>query len=399
MTVVGLVAEGEDPWVLPAATRVDQRWVTGGLRELYLVLVAAAAAGEEAELRGPVVVSEIEAICAQTGARVALPETARQVREDDVVVVLCGQPDPRFYARRMLAPGRTAIMVLSATGLFGWPFAAGWERRDPLDVDPAEVGRPEHLAAMDALGFTVWTNNPHVVRQGAATGVVAHDVKSGLPTPPPTVPSKTVDVVVVTDNRWWPLTERAVASLDGAVTVDRVPSLTRDELQGRLGAGRIFLHMAAIEGHSTLGEEARLHGTVPIGLASNRFGVGFREDEGGLAVERPEDAGAVVRALLGNPERLARLADAGRRKAVDELRWEPFVAKLRAALDALPDDDPARPARGEIGRMLADERLGLLGLANEAQARWEELRGRRSVGVALNLARGAAAIRGRITRR
>jgi hypothetical protein len=299
----------------------------------------------------------------------------------------------------MLAPGRTAILVLSATGLFGWPFTAGWERREPLDVDPAAVGHPEHLAAMDALGFTVWTNNPHVMRQAADAGVVAHDLKSGLPTPPPAVPAKTVDVVAVTDNRWWPLTERAVASLDGGVTVDRVPSLTRDELQHRLGAGRIFLHMAAIEGHSALGEEARLHGTVPIGLASNRFGVGFREDEGGLAVERPEDAGAAVSALLGDPQRLARVADAGRRKAVDELRWEPFVAKVRAALDALPEGDAARPARGEIGRMLADERLGLLGLANEAQGRWEELRGRRSVGVALTLARRAAAIRGRITRR
>jgi len=367
VTVVGLVAEGEDPWALPPAWEIEQRWITGGVRELYLLLAAAAAAGERAELRGPVVRAELDRICADAGVAVDLPGAARMPADDDVVLVLAGHQDPRFFARRMLSPARTAILVLAATGLFGWPFAAGWTSRDPLDADPDEVGRPEHLAAMADLGFAVWTNNPRVVADAATVGVRAVDVHSGSPRPLPPVPAKAVDVAAVTDNRWWPLTAQALDALGPGVTVDRVEAVDNDELRRRLGAARVFVHMAAIEGHSTLGEEARSLGTVPVGLRSNRFGVGFREDEGGLAVATPQDAGPAIRALLGDPARLARIAAAGRARAQADLAWAPCVERMRAALAGLADD-PGRAARGEIGRLLADERLGLLGLVNEARA-------------------------------
>src|SRR4051812_29302433 len=208
MTVVGVVAEGEDPWALPAAWPVDDRWVTGGVRRLYQVLAAAALAGEEAELRGPVAVDELARVCRAAGAHVAAPREPRAPRPDDIVLVLAGQPDPRFYARRALSPASAVILVFGPPGFYGWPFTAGWTRKPALELDPDEVGRPEHVAAMAAMGFTLWTNTPRLAALGDAAGVAMTHIGRGNPEPPPPLPDKTVDVAVVTANRWWPLARR-----------------------------------------------------------------------------------------------------------------------------------------------------------------------------------------------
>jgi glycosyltransferase involved in cell wall biosynthesis len=208
------------------------------------------------------------------------------------------------------------------------------------------------------MGFAVWTNNPEFARVADQAGVAPACIGRGEPGGPPTVAPKRVDVAAVTANRWWPLAERAIGRLAPATTVDRLPELPRDELLRRISAARVLVHPAAIEGHSGLGEEARARATVPVGLTSNRFGVGFREDEGGLAVERVEDVAPAVEALLEEPERLERIARAGRRKALADVAWEPFVGRVRHALDTLPDH-PGRVALGAMGRALAVERRDL----------------------------------------
>jgi hypothetical protein len=160
---------------------------------------------------------------------------------------------------------------------------------------------------------------------------------------------------VVTANRWWPHAQRALDGVRSGVSVDRIPEVGRDELLARVGAARVLVHVPTIEGHSAIGEDARARGTVPVGLRSNRFGEGLCEEEGGLGVD---DVGAVapaVHALLDDPPRLARIAAAGRRKAQADLAWEPFVARVRAALRALPEH-PARDALATMGAALAAER-------------------------------------------
>ena len=366
VTVVGLLAEGEDPWALPAARPVRPPWVTGGVRRLFRTLAAAAVAGERAEIRGPVPVEQLAEICRPAGVRVELPAVPRDPRPDDVVLVLAGQPDPRFYGRCALSPARTVILVLGPPGFYGWPFTAGWERRPPLEVDPEEVGRPEHVAAMAALGFTLWTNSDRLAALGGAGGVPMTNVGRGTPEPPPELPDKTVDVAVVTANRWWPRARLALEGLRPGVTVDRVPEVGHAELTARVGAARVLVHVPAIEGHSAINEEARARGTVPVGLRSNRFGEGLREEEGGVGVDGLDEVAPAVHALLDDPGRRARLADAGRRKALADLDWEPYVERVRTALGALPDR-PGRAALAEMGRALAADRRLLVELAESQE--------------------------------
>jgi glycosyltransferase involved in cell wall biosynthesis len=168
-------------------------------------------------------------------------------------------------------------------------------------------------------------------------------------------PEKHVDVVILTGNRWFPLAREAVAPLRTDVSVAEVPPVPHPLLLEQLGAAKIFVHPARIEGRSRLSEEARSMGTVPIMLTSNRFGEGLAEDSGCVAVDDLRAIAPAVHALLDDPDRLARLAGAGYRNAREISEWRPFVTRVADAL-ARADQEVARftASRAVLGERLIE---------------------------------------------
>jgi hypothetical protein len=325
---------------------------------MHEIAAATSLAGHDVELRGLFLPRLVEDLTRLTGARIATPLTPREATPEDLVITTEGHPNPRDWATAMLSPARTIITVLAPPGLFGWPFVDGWTLRDPLDVDPADVGHAEHLTAMEAAGFELWTNNAEIARLAAGAGVECTDIGRGSPGGTPATPPKTSDVAVVTANRWSALAQRAIAGLE--ISVDRIPPTPHAELLARVGAARILVHLPRIEGHSRIATEARAMGTVPVGLESNRFAAGMREAEGGLCVKRVEDVAPAVLELLADPVRLSHMAEAGKRTAAAELDWDGFAERVATALAAPARPNAARAAVAAMGRAVTADRQALL---------------------------------------
>jgi hypothetical protein len=276
-------------------------------------------------------------------------------------------------------PSTPVYLALAAPGLFGWSFVPGWRYVDALEVDPSSVGRPEHYRAIDALGYVVWSNARTVADEFAAAGVPAVNIGEAWPAPAPPLPAKDVDVVTIGANRWAPVTRRALAGFRG--TWRELPMLPNTQLMTELGRGRVFVHCPRIEGGSRVAAEARRMGTFCIGLASNRFAVGFDEASGGMLVERLGDVSAVVEQLLADPDDVAHRAARARAQSSEATNWGAFVDRVRAAIAAIGHEPaPRHPAwrqvTAELARRDADrERL------------LDAVRARRSVRVADGLSR------------
>jgi hypothetical protein len=109
-------------------------------------------------------------------------------------------------------------------------------------------------------------------------------------------------------------------------------------------------------------------------LASNRMAEGAEAASGGVSVAEVSQMAAAVHELLGDPARLGRLAEAGRRDARTAGEWDPFVARVTAAL-ATPDGGVARfaTARVAVGRALASRERALTDRLGALEARMSEL--------------------------
>ena len=364
MTVVVWLASGEAGWDLEEARPYHPRWIGGGIRTLYEVAAALAAAGHEVELRGNFSPRHLDEICEAAGARPELPEAPRPPEASDTVIVSEGIDVPEAHARLALSPARAVLMVLGPPGLVGWPFAAGWSRPDPVAVDLDELARPDHFRAAAGLGYELWTHTPGLARAAEGAGVACRLVGNGVPGGYPTpARARDIDVVWLSENRWAPLARPVVDRL-AALGVEclAVEETGQRELLEVFGRARVLLHPVRIEGHSRIGCEARGMGAVPVVLPSS-FGVGLDEAGGAVAVADASDMARAVVELLNSPDRLARLSAAGMRSAREQVEWEPFVERVEAALGE-EADDPVRPARATIGEALrerhrsAEQRLG-----------------------------------------
>ena len=346
----------------------DKPFVPGGELNCMQLAFAAAAAGHEVELRGwlhePTFARFAEAVGASP--RTDLP--ARPPEAGDLVVVPEGWQDPLEYLALTLSPARLALFVLAAPGLFGWSFAGDWSRPDPLTVDIGSLARPEHFAGMAALGFELVTHSEGLVRAAAAGGVPCTQLGTGIPWALDEPAEKSVDAVGLLANRWAPLV-RAVAGSLGDGRVDLVDEAPNDEVVRRMARSRVLIWPSRVEGHATIPHEARSVGCVPVALSTNPFAVGLDEAHGAVVVDEVEQIAPAAAALLGDPDRLAALAERARATAREEVAWARFADRVRDWLAAPAPADAGRAARAAAGAALAAHRERERA---EAQRRLEE---------------------------
>ncbi len=357
--------DGLDPLKLARARSHDRQSIPGGVRVLHELAVAAAAAGFESEIRGQFDGAVLHGLCSAAGVRVGTPDTSRAADADDVVCVPDGIADPTFFIRVALMRSRPVYLAMGPPGLVGWSFTPGWRLTEPLDIDVDTVGLPEQFRSIDILGYRVWANAQPIADAFAAAGVPATILHEGWCVDAPQETQKDVDVVTVGENRWAPITRRALEGFSG--TWRELPPMPNEQLMTELGRGRVFVHCARVEGHSRLATEARLMGTCCVGLASNRFAVGFDEDAGGALVDRPEDVVGVVERILADPDELRRRQLRARAQARSTTDWKLFVQRVGDALAAIEAETerPDAPWR-DLGELLVrrdrdlNEHLALL---------------------------------------
>jgi hypothetical protein len=329
----------------------DKPFVPGGELNCMQLAFAAAAAGHEVELRGWLHEPTFRRFEEAAGVAPRVELEARAPGDQDIVIVPEGWHDPVEYLMLALSPARLALFVLAAPGLFGWPFTDGWSRPDPLTVEIATLARPEHFAAMKAVGFELITHSPGLVRAAAAGGVEARFVGTGLPWSQPKPAEKVVDALMLLANRWAPLA-REVAGALGSVTVDVLDEAPNDEVVRRMASARTLIWPSRVEGHATIPHEARTVGCVPVALSTNPYAVGLDESRGAVVVDEVDGLAPALHALLANPSRLAELAQRARSTSREEVAWRPFVDRVADWLASPPLYDPGRPARAGAGRAL-----------------------------------------------
>lgn len=347
------IPTGDHGWEIEPARQLDSVWIGGGLRTLHELAVAIACTGREVEMRGAVHAPTLDALADAAGARPELPERPRELTAADTVILPEGTDDPAVYARLSLSPARAIVAVLAAPGLIGWPFVPGWSRPDPLIVPIDSLARPEHFRGAAALGLELWTHSPGLQAAANAAGVECRFLGNGsplrFPDPPP---AKDIDVVTLRDARWWPLAKPVVRRLaDRGIDCVPVPTSDNEHVLEVFGRARILLHPSRVEGHSRVGCEARAMGAVPVVPDTNPFAVGLDEAGGSLALPADADTAGAIAGLLADPDRLARLSATAVRTARKQVEWEPFLARVEAAL-ASPPVEPARLSRGAAGAAL-----------------------------------------------
>lgn len=352
---------------------VERPYLPGGEHNMYEFAFAAAALGHDVELRGWLHRPSFQRLAVGAGTQPRVELEARYPRAGDLVIVPEGWRDPLEYGQVLLSPATPALFLLAAPGLFGWPFTASWELPDPLTVGLDTVARPEHFKAASDLGFRLLTHSPAIADAGRNAGAECSFVGTGRPawTPPPPT-DKRIDVAAVMDNRWAPLAEEVLRSLEPHVTVDRVEQVDNDELLERLSRARILVWPSRIEGHATIPWEARSAGCVPVALDSNRFAVGLDPAHGALLVSDHWQLASTVMTLLEDRPRLQQLSELGRRTAPAEVDWKAYLARVEAFLASTGGPDTAVAPRAGIGEALRrrwDQR------AENAQSRLEAVTG------------------------
>jgi hypothetical protein len=360
-----------DPGVLARSDFVDQRWIHGGVRSMHELAFAATAAGHEVELRGWLDRPLFEQLAAASGVTPGLADKTRQAVADDIVVVANSFADPLTYGLPWLSEARLVLLTLAPLGLLGWPFVPGWSPPSALGATPEHVNRSGHFDALTAMGIVLWTNAQAVAELAAARGLHSAMLGCGQPIPFPDAPSKSVDVAWLTDNRWASRSRAIVAKLSCRTCA--VPTAGHDEMLEHLGQARILLHPGGVEGEPRITREARAMGTVPVALDGNPVARHLTDADGVVAVEHLETIPATVSALLADPDRLSSLAARAMATARSEVAWDPYVARVNAAIDAVPEPDAATGARATIGARFRGNAAELIAAVDKARARVAEL--------------------------
>jgi hypothetical protein len=260
--------------------------------------------------------------------------------------------------RPWLSPAQFVLFVMAPLGLMGWPFTADWERPSPLTVPFEDVGRVEDYRTLAAMGIVVWSNAQVTIDAAKAGGAHCAFLGNGIPMSfPPRTQDKTVDVAWLTDNRWAPFARDLAAQVDGSV--DAIESLDHPEVLKRLERAKILLYPARIEGESRITREARAMGTVPVVPRGNPIATKLGEADGVLAVDELASIPAAISALLADPERLTKLSERASATARADAAWEPYVARVKEAVESLPGPDPFLGARAAMGAAVRErvERL------------------------------------------
>jgi hypothetical protein len=348
-------------WAMPAAEPYDNGWVEGGRRTMHELAAAIACTGRRVEFRGEMSLPVLEEVSTAAGVRVELPGDPRHPSASDTVIVNEGVADPRVYARLALSPARTVLLVLGPLGMFGWPFVeTPWTKPDHETMDLSSLSRPEHFAGAAALGFEMWSHTPAFARVAEAAGLRCALVGRGRPAPfPAPAAERDIDVLMLERSHWPRSSRRIAKDLDAAgLHVVTLPVSGHARVLESLGRARVLVHPARAEASPRIGSEARAMGAVPVVLGTNPFGSGMDEAHGIVTVDAVDEVSAAVADLLADPRRLELLSARGIETARRETAWEPYVERVREALDAAPAPaaaDPGRAARAGLGAALRAE--------------------------------------------
>jgi glycosyltransferase involved in cell wall biosynthesis len=316
---------------------------------MHELAFAAVAGGWPVEVRGWFERSLFEDLAAAISAAPECPREPRAPRANDVIVLPAGHIEPAVYAGPWLSAGRLIVLALSPLGMLGWPFTAGWRRPSHLDLTPQQVNRPEYFAALAKMSIGLWTNSELTAARARAAGVQTAYLGEGRPEgypPPPT--QKPLDVVWVQNNRWGTVAEPLAARL--TCSMASIGTVSHPEMLRRLGEARVLLYPGQVEGEPRLTREARAMGTVPVVVrGANPYSSRLSEDHGVVGADSLKAIPATIMRLLEEPEKWSALSSRAIATARSEGAWERYVRRVNDALEAEPEADPARPARGDMG--------------------------------------------------
>ncbi len=333
---------------------------------MYELAAAIAATGQPVELRGTIDRDVFEEICEAAGARPDLDPAPRVPSAADTVILAEGWPNP-LYAPYVLSGARCVMMLLAPPGFAGWPYTdERWEKPDPLTVDPASLGRPEHFRAIAGLGCEMWTHSKGIQGAALGAGVECTFIGSGRPGTFPPPGAKEVDLAVLEHNRWATVALRVASDVGHSLL--QIPTAPNDEVLRCLGSARVLVWPSRVEGHSRVQVEARAMGTVPVALSSNRFAEGLGREGGAVLVDSIEEMAPAIRALLVRPAELTELAARAQETARAQVEWEPYVRRVEAALSSLAPARAGAAARDRIVGELAGEERRMRARITELEA-------------------------------
>jgi hypothetical protein len=227
----------------------------------------------------------------------------------------------------------------------------------PLD----EIGTPASFRAIDALGYSMWTNAHGIADAAAAAGVTSTWIGTGTPVPFPEPNRRTYDVAVIEENRWHRAATSVAAALGGVSVLRIGPVASTYSLCRHLAEARVLIWPSRVEGMSRVAREARAVGTVPVALDTNPFVTMDDHGEGVVLVHDLDEMALEVRRLLADPGRLEALSHAGRESVRSQADWQKFrdrVARTLERLVVIQSADEARAAVGGLLRSHLDEARG-----------------------------------------
>jgi hypothetical protein len=325
----------------------ESRWaperglISGGERSLYELAVAASCLGWDVELRGAINQAIFETMCFAAGAEPSVGLSPRRPERGEIVVVP-EVVDHQLLATLRLSGAAGVMYLLAPPGLCGWSFLTGWKPPDPMTVAVETLGTALTFRAIHDFGITMWTNACGIAEAAERALVPIEWLGTGTPVPFPEPCLKSMDVVIVEENRWARPAQEVIDRLSG-VSVLRVPRLDSVySLSNAMNPGRILVWPSRIEGMSRIAREARAVGVVPVALDTSPFATPADHGDGVVLVGDLSEMEQEIRGLLDDRDRLEKLSVEGIESARAQADWGRFVERVAGALDAVAA--PERPA-------------------------------------------------------
>ncbi len=165
--VLCLGLHADDPFQLAPARLHEPPWISGGVRDVHELAVAAAAAGYETEVRGDFDRNVLAELCAgRRGARSATPAEPPGRPSPTTPVRPRRHPRPRLLHPRRPHAEHARVPRAGAAGPVRLVVRAGVAATRTRSRSTRRASAaPSTARAIDALGYVVWSNAPTITRR------------------------------------------------------------------------------------------------------------------------------------------------------------------------------------------------------------------------------------------